>query len=101
LPIIQSTIGPATTKDECDIVSANFSKALNNFTTCTIVNLHPMEVCFSCLSQYESLKDYHRKVYHDCGKILIGRYNAQYQVIAHLFEIQENTWSSLECESRF
>ncbi|XP_066927105.1 uncharacterized protein [Clytia hemisphaerica] len=82
----------------CDVVANNFSIALNNYTTCVLVHLKPMEVCFKCIQQYETLKLYHRKVYHDCGKRLITRYNAQYQVIAHLFEIQQRTWNSLECE---
>ena len=85
----------------CDVVANNFSIALNNYTTCVLVHLKPMEVCYKCIQQYETLKLYHRKVYHDCGKRLITRYNAQYQVIAHLFEIQQQTWNSLECESKY
>ena len=85
----------------CDIVASNFTVALNNYTSCVLLNLKPMEVCQKCFEQYETMKIFHRKIYHDCGKHLIGRYNAQYQVIAGLFEIQQRSWNSLECESEF
>ena len=83
----------------CDIVASNFTVALNNYTSCVLLNLKPMEVCQKCFEQYETMKIYHRKIYHDCGKHLIGRYNSQYQVISGLFEIQQRSWNSLECES--
>ena len=85
----------------CDVVAGNFTIALNNYTSCILFNLKPMEVCFKCFEQYETLKLFHRKIYHDCGKHLIGRYNSQYQVIARLFDIQQQSWQSLGCESEF
>ena len=85
----------------CDIVASNFTIALNNYTTCMLLNLKPMEVCFKCSQQYQTVKLFHRKIYHDCGKHLIGRYNSQYQVIAGLFQIQKQSWDSLECNSEF
>lgn len=82
----------------CDVVASNFSIVLNNYTSCILKNLHPMEICFECINEYETMHEYHRKVYHDCGKKLIGDYNSRYQVIAQLFQIQQETWNSLQCE---
>lgn len=92
-------IAPATKYHKCYDVASNFSEALNNYTSCILLNLRPMEVCFKCYKQYDAMKQHHRKVYQECKKQLISSYNHKYQVVTKLFDLQKETWNSLECES--
>lgn len=99
--IMQSAyiIIPASKYHKCDHIAANFSEALSNYTMCVLSNLKPMEVCFKCFKEYDAMREHHRSIYQDCKKKLITSYNHKYQVISQLFDLQQQTWNSLECKS--
>ena len=98
----QSDIKPIAKKG-CYVVLDGLAQAMGQMTVCLIQYLRPIEVCAKCTKFHSNLRRYENLIYNtkDCEEELVLEYNAQYQAIRKMFNVQYKMWQAFECESKF